>query len=538
MQKLGFEYPNLVSLLDVGDSWEKITPGGAAGYDILMLVLSNKSVTGPKPRLFVLAETHAREYATAEAALRFAEHLLAGYSIDPDITWLLDSSEVHILPMANPDGRKLAESGISWRKNTNNDDGCINPPYWGVDLNRNHSFKWGCCGGSSSDPCAATYRGPLPASEPEVRAIQSYVASIFPDQRGPGDADPAPDYATGLLITLHSYGGLVLWPWGWTSTYAPNADQLQTLGRKLAYLNGYIPQPSYWLYRTDGSTDDWAYGQLGIAAYTIEMGTDFFQDCRAFENSIYPLNRDALLYALKAARMPYKNPAGPDSLNVTVSSTVVVAGATIVLRATADDTRFSAERGVEPAQTIVSAHYTVDNPSWIESAMAYPMVASDGFFNRSVEDVVATVNTAGWVYGRHTIFVESQDEDGNWGVPTALFITIVDHLPQQTKVRVKPGRVSFGNIKAGISVTPRNIVVTNKGKKDMEILSVELQGPHQSDFSYTHDCVGQYLPEGFCAVAVSVRPSAPGKREATLVIVSNDSRKAAKNIPLRAHVTP
>ena len=35
------------------------------------------------------------------------------------------------------------------RKNMDNDDGCPYADSWGIDLNRNHSFLWGCCGGSS-----------------------------------------------------------------------------------------------------------------------------------------------------------------------------------------------------------------------------------------------------------------------------------------------------------------------------------------------------------------------------------------------------
>ena len=538
MQALESEYPNLVSMVDVGDSWEKIVSGGTTGYDISVMVLGNKSTSGPKARFFLLAELHAREYVTSETALRFAEHLLSRYSIDPDITWLLDFSELHILPMANPDGRKQAEMGISWRKNIDNDDGCTSSHFWGVDLNRNHGFKWGCCEGSSGDPCAATYRGPSPASEPEVQAVQNYILSTFSNQRGPDDADPAPDDATGLLITLHSYGELVLWPWGWASTPAPNANQLQTLGRKLAYYNNYTPQQAYQLYRTDGSTDDWVYGQLGIAAYTFEMGTEFFEECRAFEKTIYPRNRDALLYGFKAARMPYQNPAGPDSLNVAVSSDIILAGTKITLTATADDTRRSMAGEPEPARNVASAQYTINNPSWVEGVVAYTMTAADGSFDSVIEDVVATVDTTSWDPGRYTIFVESQDENGNLGVPTAMFVTVVDHLLRQAKVRIKPKRISFGTIPAGTTSATRNITIINAGKKDMEITSIELLGSHQSDFLFTHDCAGQYFRGDSCSVTVTVHPSELGKREATLVVSSNDSRKPTKNILLRANAKP
>ena len=98
----------------------------------------------------VVAEYHAREYTTAETALRFAEELVTGYGNNPDITWLLDYYEIHILPMANPDGRKWAEQGQLWRKNTDNNDGCATFPNYGTDLNRNLSFKWGFPGSSAS----------------------------------------------------------------------------------------------------------------------------------------------------------------------------------------------------------------------------------------------------------------------------------------------------------------------------------------------------------------------------------------------------
>lgn len=536
MQALESQYPNLVSMIDIGDSWDKAVSGGTTGYDIVVLVLGNKSTSGPKPRFFLLAEVHAREYVTSEAALRFSEYLLSGYGFDPDITWLLDFSELHIIPMANPDGRKRSETGVSWRKNTDKDDGCISSHSWGVDLNRNHDFKWGCCGGSSSEPCAATYRGPSSASEPEVQAVQNYVTTIYPDQRGPNDADPAPEDATGLLVTLHSYGKLVLWPWGWDSMPAPNADQLQTLGRKLAHFNQYTPQQSYQLYRTDGSTDDWAYGQLGIAAYTFEMGTEFFEECLAFENTIYPRNRDALLYAFKAARLPYQNPAGPDSVSIAVSSEVIIPGTSITLTAIADDTRFSSAGGIEPSRNIAAAQFTVDAPSWIDGAVVYPLAPSDGLFDSPIEQLSIAVNTTGWALGRRTVFVESQEEGGKWGVPTAFFVTVVDHLPYQARVRVKPGRISFGKTNIETSPAPRNITILNAGKKDMEVRSVEIQGQHRSDFSYTHNCVGQYVSRGSCTATVAVHPSGVGRREAVLVVTSNDKRRPVKKVSLRTIV--
>src|SRR5262249_29416164 len=163
---------------------------------------------------------------------------------------------------------------------------------------------------------------------------------------------------------------------------------------------------------------------LGVASYTFEVGTDFFESCGNFESTIWPANLPALLYAFKAARRPYQDPAGPETIQLTTTAAAVNPGTTITLTATADDTRFaSGGQGDEPAQNIVAARYSVDAPSWITGTPTISMTAVDGAFDASAEGVRAAIDTTGWAPGDHLLFVESQDGDGNWGVPTALFET-------------------------------------------------------------------------------------------------------------------
>ena len=88
------------------------------------------------------------------------------YNHDADITWLLDYYRIYIVTMTNPDGRKHAEDGICWRKNTNITNGCLNDWDGGTDLNRNHSFHWG---GASNDPCARPTRAPNPYQNQKPR---------------------------------------------------------------------------------------------------------------------------------------------------------------------------------------------------------------------------------------------------------------------------------------------------------------------------------------------------------------------------------
>lgn len=418
--------PTLATFSDVGDSWEKSI--GRTGYDLKVLKLTNSAIAGPKPKLLLNSGLHAREYTPVELALRFAESLISGYGTDADATWLLDHHEVHLLLQSNPDGRKKAEAGASWRKNVNENYCGATSASRGADLNRNFAFMWGCCNGSSTNPCNDAYRGPSAASEPEAQALQAYMAAIFPDQRGPNITDAAPATTSGLYIDLHSSGRLVLWPWGMTASVAPNGAALQTLGRKLAYFNGHSPSQSVGLYPTDGATDDHCYGALGIASLTFELGTAFFESCTYFTNTLLPANLPALKYAAKVARTPYLTPAGPETVTVSLSagSTApgVAAGTNVTLTASVNDSRFNNTNGTEPSQTIAAAEVYVDTPPWGAAPVPIAMTASDGAFSSASETVTASLATAGLSAGRHILFVRGRDAANNWGAVSAIFLYI------------------------------------------------------------------------------------------------------------------
>ncbi len=429
--------PNLAQWLDVGDSWQKTQ--GQGGYDIKVLKLTNSAIGGTKPKLFLTSAIHAREYTTAALTLEFARWLVNGYGVDPEATWILDHHEVHILLQTNPDGRKKAEGGLSWRKNTNTNYCGATSNSRGADLNRNFAFQWNSTNGqgSSGSQCNETYRGPSAASEPETQAVQNYIRSIFPDRRGPNPTDGAPADTSGIHIDIHSYSQLVLWPWGTTATPSPNGTALQTLGRRFAYFNGYTPQQSIGLYPTDGTSDGPSYGELGVAAFTIELGTSFFESCSSYNNTTKPTNLPALIYAAKVVRAPYQLPAGADVLTVAFSNDAsgagVSAGTPVTVTAQATDTRFNQSNGTERTQTVTGAEAYIDVPPWATGAKAIALSATDGNFNSTTEGITGTLATTGLAEGKHLVYVRAKVASGQWGPVTAQFLKI------GTGVVVPPG---------------------------------------------------------------------------------------------------
>ena len=406
-------YPTLTQVITIGTSYE--------GRPLRVLKLTNNDhAVSDKPRFFLMANIHGREFITPETAMQFTRLLLEGYGRDPDATWLLDWREMDVLVTANPDGHAHNETTFTmWRKNANpeNQFACTQDPYsgdgYGTDLNRNSSFSWGGAG-SSDQSCYQTFRGKSPASDLETQVIQNYVTSLFPDQRGPLVTDAAPLTTTGILVSLHSYSNLVLWPWGYTSALTPNDAQLRQLGIRLASYNGYTPQPANELYLASGTTDDWSYGTLGIASYTFEMGDTFLPSCSDYDALIGP-NVQALLYASHVARAPYQLSDGPDAVAPTVN--LVVGTGTLLNMAHLTATITSASRMISAAQTFV------DTPPWA-GGTPFPMSAADGTFDQTTEVVNTALDASALSLGRHIVFVRGQDVVGNWGPVSATFLDL------------------------------------------------------------------------------------------------------------------
>ena len=423
MDDMVISHPDLVEIVDIGDSWEKINLSNN-GFDIRVVKITNKNTTGSKPILFLSSAIHAREYATAELNTRFGEYLLNEYGVNADVTWILDNHEIHLLLQTNPDGRKQAEAGDLWRKNTNQDHCGTTSSSRGVDLNRNYPFEWGV-GSSSTDGCSDIFRGPTEGSEPETSFQMDYLTDIFEDNRGPNPDDAAPENTPGLFVDIHSFSELILWPWGYTNDAAANDNQLQALGKRTALFNQYFPIPVNNLVLTGGGSIDWSYGELGVASLAFELGTSFFQDCDTFENQILPDNLDALLYLARVAQAPYIQALGPDIESLNIIPNVITADQTINITGTADDDRYNQTVTAQSFETVQSVAATI-NEMPITALNSLALAANDGVFDETSETFNGNINAAALNPGRNLVYVQATDINNKTGGTYAEFVDVVN----------------------------------------------------------------------------------------------------------------
>jgi carboxypeptidase T len=294
-------HPNIMSKRVIGKSYQ--------GRDIVAIKISdNVASDESEPEVLLTHHQHAREHLTVEMALYLIRELGAGYGSDSRVTDMVNNREIWILPDLNPDGGEYdiaTGSYRSWRKNRQPNSGSS---YVGTDMNRNWNYRWGCCGGSSGSTSSETYRGSAPESAPEVKVVADFVRS-----RVVGGVQ---QIKAG--IDFHTYSELVLWPFGYTysdTTTGMTADDynaFKTVGQKMAASNGYTAQQSSDLYITDGSIDDWLWGNQKIFGYTFEMyprsssGGGFYPPDEVIERET-SRNRDAVLQLLENADCMYRS---------------------------------------------------------------------------------------------------------------------------------------------------------------------------------------------------------------------------------------
>ncbi len=283
------EYPDITTdTISIDTSWE--------GRSIWAFKISdNPDLDEDEAEMLYTGLHHAREPMSIEVLLYYITHLLENYGTDPEVTDIVDNTELWFVPILNPDGYEYNREtypggGGMWRKNRrDNSDGTF-----GVDPNRNYGYMWGYDDiGSSPYTNSEVYRGPEPFSEPENQAIRDFVL----------------EHDFVACINYHSVAEMFLLPWGYT--YAQPSDFLidEFFGDSASFYTGYWAGPGWeLLYPTNGEADDWHRGEqtlkTKVFAYTPELGRYTFWPPPELIDPVCQENLEAnMFYARMAQRL-------------------------------------------------------------------------------------------------------------------------------------------------------------------------------------------------------------------------------------------
>ncbi len=233
-----------------------------------MKISDNPNTDENEPEVLMTAVHHAREPLGVTQMIFFMYYLCENYNTNDEVKYFVDNSEIYFIPVVNPDGYVYNQTnnpagGGMWRKNRRPNAGGS----FGVDLNRNYGHFWGYNNiGSSPTPTSETYRGTAGFSEPEIRAVKYFCEQ----------------HQFRLALNYHTYGNLLIYPWGYTDSNTPDSLQYHQYTKAMTNYNRFVYGTGTETvgYTTNGDSDDWMHGETGtknkILSLTPEVGENVY----------------------------------------------------------------------------------------------------------------------------------------------------------------------------------------------------------------------------------------------------------------------
>ncbi len=204
-----------------------------SGNLILMMKISdNPEIHENEPAVHFEGAIHGDEKIAWAITFELLKYLVNRYNSDSVVTRLVNTREIYLLPMYNPDGY-ITNS----RYNGNN-----------VDLNRNWGWMWG----------DEINQGASPFSEPENRAVLEHIWHQ--------------PFVT--FVSYHSGTTFISHPWSYCYSYQntiPELNLIQFLSARYDRWTRYTyGQGADSMYPINGSTKDFDYG-YGMMGWSIEV---------------------------------------------------------------------------------------------------------------------------------------------------------------------------------------------------------------------------------------------------------------------------
>ena len=192
MQQWAANYPTLCKLDTVGYSYNN--------HLLLCLKISdNPAETEAEPEFLYMSSMHGDEVTGFYFLLRMIDTLLSSYGTADDLTQLVNTTQIYIMPDANPDGTYKGGDNYVWQPNNSYDySGRYNGN--GEDLNRTYPNPFNA---------HRTYETQYNATEIENKAMIQYMN----------------EHHFVIAACMHGGAEILNFPWdSYTSTEKPVAD--------------------------------------------------------------------------------------------------------------------------------------------------------------------------------------------------------------------------------------------------------------------------------------------------------------------------
>ena len=257
---LADKYYGLVRADKIGKSED-----GRILYDV---VIGNPNA---KKTLLVVSALHAREYMTSQLSMAQIEYYLEEYNNKINgtkVSDVLNEICIHYVPMANPDGVTLSQSGISKIKDPTlqaelKKIAGKNTATWkanarGVNLNRNFPYDFivrGKAGGID-------YSGPSANSESETQAVSALIDKLKKGTKLKGVINY---HSTGSIIFGDYYGSK-------KSSVGQDTQKMYQLARTVTGYSGVGGITNKKPEDSNGNLREYLMLNLKIPSITIEIG--------------------------------------------------------------------------------------------------------------------------------------------------------------------------------------------------------------------------------------------------------------------------
>ena len=278
-------HPALCRRIDIG--------GSVQGRELWTLKISdNVASEEAEPEVRLAGTIHGTEPPAQEMLLYLVDWLTTQYGVDPDVTELVDGTEIFITPCLNPDGLTAGTRGNAH----------------GIDLNRNYPVPNGTIGDDGTW-----------TQEPETVAVRTF-----------GEARHFVVSENGHTGTL-----VVNYPWDYTYTRAP--DDAAIINLSLEYSTYNLPMyngpfthgitnGADW-YVVRGSLQDWSYQDTGCIDVTIELSTTYAPPASQLD-TMWNNNRESFLHYIRAARYGIHGRVTDTVTGLPLAATIAVTGNT------------------------------------------------------------------------------------------------------------------------------------------------------------------------------------------------------------------